>query len=142
MIAYLDTSALVPLLVDEPGSPSARHLWDAADSVSTSRSSYVEAAAALARAHRLARLSDNDYDGATAQLVDVWSDVDVVDLDQPLAERAAALADRFALRGYDAVQCASAELLFGHDLVAAAGDRALLTAWASLGLATYDVGRP
>ena len=45
---------------------------------------------------------------------------------------------QFDLRGYDAVHCASAELINDDELVAVTGDRHLLTAWRGLGLTTYD----
>jgi predicted nucleic acid-binding protein len=55
-----------------------------------------------------------------------------------VAKRAATLSRRFALRGYDAVHCASAERINDDDVVAAAGDGKLLQAWSKLGLATFD----
>ena len=57
MIVYLDTSALVPLLVAEGSSPAGRRLWDEADVVVSSRPLYMEAAAALAQARRLDRMT-------------------------------------------------------------------------------------
>lgn len=56
MIGYLDTSAIVALLVAEPGSAACRRFWDDADAVVTCRIAYVEAAAALAQAERTGRL--------------------------------------------------------------------------------------
>jgi len=46
VIAYFDTSAVVPLLVDEPGSSTAATLWDRADRVVSVRLVYAEARAA------------------------------------------------------------------------------------------------
>lgn len=57
MIGYLDTSAFVPLLIDEPTSAACRRFWDDADEVVSSRPRYVETAAALAQARRLGRRS-------------------------------------------------------------------------------------
>jgi uncharacterized protein len=71
----------------------------------------------------------------------LWREVDVIDIDDALSRRAAALAARFALRGHDAVHCAAAEQLADPDLVAASGDRKLLAAWSGLGIATYDPNR-
>jgi len=59
-----------------------------------------------------------------------------------LVRRAAELADLLALLGYDAVHCASAEQLEDNDLVVASGDKRLLDAWKSLGLATFDTNAP
>ncbi len=141
MIAYLDTSAVVPLLVEESGTAACRRLWDEADVVTTSRLTYVEAAAALAQARRLGRLTSDAHRGAIASLDDLWSQVAVVEIDADLMRLAADLADRFDLRGYDSVHCASGVILADDDVVAAAGDRRLLGAWVALGLATYDTNK-
>jgi predicted nucleic acid-binding protein len=138
LIAFLDTSVLVPLLVDEPTTDACRQVWDAADELAASQLAYVEAAAALAQARRLRRLSAGSQRAALTGLNDLWSQVYIVDVDQPLAERAAQFADEFALRGYEAIQCASAEVLRDDQLIAATGDRRLLAAWHRLGIATYN----
>jgi len=138
VIAYFDTSALVPLLVEEPSSPACRRLWDEADEVLTVRIAYVEAAAALAAAARLGRLGDRALRATRRGLADLWSQLGVIEVDQMLVERAAEIAGRLALRGYDAVHAAAAEQLSDPQLVAGAGDRRLLEAWRDLDLATYD----
>ncbi|HEX3813356.1 MAG TPA: PIN domain-containing protein [Mycobacteriales bacterium] len=53
----MDTSAFVPLIVQEPGSASCRRIWNDRDVVISSRLLYVETAAALARARRMKRLT-------------------------------------------------------------------------------------
>ena len=138
MIAYLDTSAFVPLLIAEPGSAACMRLWDDADTIASTRLLYVETWAALAQARRLRRISLSTLRSAGLLLDEVWPEMTVVEVDDLLVERAAALAHRFDLRGYDAVHCASAEQLSDVDVVAAAGDRRLLDAWRRLGLATFD----
>jgi len=57
LIAYFDTSAIVPLLVEEHGTDAAGQIWDRADRLVTVRIAYVEARAALAQARRADRLS-------------------------------------------------------------------------------------
>ncbi|MGI8418185.1 MAG: PIN domain-containing protein, partial [Nakamurella sp.] len=57
MIVYLDTSALVKLVFDEPGSELAAELWDRAESVVSSQLIYPEARAAAAAAHRGHRIT-------------------------------------------------------------------------------------
>ena len=138
LIGYLDTSAVVPLLVAEASSRACRRFWDDADSVVSCRLLYVETAAALAQAQRMDRLSARTHAASLARLDDLWDQLDVVEIDDALVHRAAALAGRYALRGYDAVHCASAEQLTDPDLVVAAGDHRLLSAWHSLGLSTFD----
>ncbi len=139
MIVYFDTSAVVPLLVTEPGSAACRRLWDDADAVATTRLLYVEAAAALAQALRVERLSRPQHRSAMRILDRLWAEFDLVEVDEGLVGRAARVALDCALRGYDAVHCASAEQVAAADLVVASGDRKLLEACAGLGLATADV---
>jgi predicted nucleic acid-binding protein len=138
MIAYFDTSALVPLLVDEPSSSACRRLWEDADDVVAARLGYVETAAALSQARRLGRLTSRRQRAALRALDELWSQMQIAEVDQLLVERAAQVADEFALRGYDAIHCAAALVLNDETLVAAAGDRQLLTAWHALGVNTYD----
>jgi predicted nucleic acid-binding protein len=61
MILYLDTSALVKLYVEEPGSRTVRALLERAQVVSTSRVAYVEMRAGLARKLRQGELSEEEY---------------------------------------------------------------------------------
>lgn len=138
MIGYLDTSVFVPLLVAERSTEACQRFWDDADAVVSSRLLYVETAAALAQARRLDRLTDDQHDEALGLLGRLWSEIDIAEVDQIVVSRAAVLARRFALRGYDAVHCASAEQLDDEDVAAASGDQQLLDAWAELGMATFD----
>src|ERR687892_121779 len=84
------------------------------------------------------RLTDEEHDEALRLLDRLWSEIDIAEVDEIVVNRAAVLARRFALRGYDAVHCASAEQLDDEDVVAAAGDQQLLSAWVELGMATFD----
>jgi uncharacterized protein with PIN domain len=61
VIGYVDTSAFVPLLINEPTSEACRRFWDDADVVVSSRLLYVETAAALAQARRMGRLTGNKH---------------------------------------------------------------------------------
>jgi antitoxin (DNA-binding transcriptional repressor) of toxin-antitoxin stability system len=56
VIAYLDTSALIKLVVTEDGAEQALRLWDVAGEVVVSRLAWAEALAALAAARRDRRL--------------------------------------------------------------------------------------
>jgi predicted nucleic acid-binding protein len=132
----------VPLLVAEPGSALCRQLWDSSDAVVTSRLLYVESAAALAQALRLRRLAARDHRSALRLRDRLWAEFDIVEADEVVVGRAAELAHTCALRGYDAVHCASAEQLDDDDLVVASGDRSLLEACARLGMSTADTGGP
>lgn len=142
MIGYLDTSAFIPLLVTEPTSEACRRFWDDADAVASTRLLHVEASAALAQARRLDRLSASSHRAALRLLERLWPEVDLLEVDDATVRQASELAAQLSLRGYDAVHAASAAQLADPDLVAAAGDRPLLTAWSRLGIATYDTSQP
>jgi predicted nucleic acid-binding protein len=134
VIAYYDTSAVVPLLIAEPRSARAATLWDQADRVVSVRLLYPEARAALAQAERLGRLSDRQLRGAVAEFDDRWSQLDLVEVDEQLAFRAGALAEAHGLRGYDAVHLAAADRIRDANLVVVAGDGALLNAASAEGM--------
>ena len=108
MIACLDTSALVKLYVEEPGSADVRALVQAAAASATSVVAYTEARAALARRHRQGELAAADLRRAVKALDFDWNRLAVVGLDISLTRRAGELAEARALRGYDAIHLASA----------------------------------
>jgi uncharacterized protein len=141
VIGYLDTSALVPLLVAEPSSAACKRFWDDSDAVVTSRLSYVETAAALAQARRLGRITPRTHRGSLRALDARWAELDIVEADDQLIRTAAALSHQHSLRGYDAVHCASVRQLAADDLVAATGDHQLLAAWLAIGIDTYDTNQ-
>ena len=138
MIVYWDTSALAPLLIDEPTSPACRELWAAADDGAAVVLAHVETSAALAAGERLGRLTPGEVDHALGALDVLWAQLHVVAIGDALAREAGRLARRFGLRGYDAMHCAAAHLLASPETVAASGNRALLAAWSELGLQTFD----
>lgn len=102
----------------------------------------MEASATLAQARRLDRLSASSHRAALRRLERLWPEIHLLAVDDATVRQASELAARLALRGYDAVHAASAAQLADPDLVAAAGDQHLLTAWNRLGIATYDTSRP
>ncbi len=139
MIAYFDTSALIPLLIEEPTSAAASQLWDGAGRVVSVRLLYPEARAALALARRMGRLSSRQLRSAVSGLDSLDRQLDHIELTEPLATRAGKLAEDYELRGYDAVHLAAAELVTDEDLVVVAGDRGLRSAAHALGLATANL---
>ena len=136
MICYFDTSALVPLLVDEPTTGEARRLWHDSDRVASARIAVVETAAALAQAARGGRLSQAQHSEVRRAASYLFDRTDLVEIDAPLVHSAARLAEQHALRGYDAVHLAAAMTMHDRHLVFVAGDQALLRAARSAGLAT------
>ncbi len=140
MIAYFDTSAIVPLLVDEGGTIAAREIWLSADRLASVRLARVEARAALAQASRTGRISPEHLRSSTQDLEGLFVQLDLVDVDDTLVRQAAELAEAQALRAYDAVHLAAAVQVIEPDLVLVAGDRALLTAAESVGVMVAAVG--
>jgi predicted nucleic acid-binding protein len=143
LIPYLDSSALVKLLIQEPGSDV---VWAAVGAVApvTSRITYAEARAALARREReLTLLHEGDWTMARDNLVAYWRLLRVIEVTQPVVEMAGDLADTFGLRGYDAVQLASAQQVAvagGEDLCFVSFDRRLNRAAHVLGMSLVAQG--
>jgi predicted nucleic acid-binding protein len=135
LICYLDTSALIKLLLrDEPGGDVVREIVEATDMTFTSRLSHPEARAALAAAHRAGRLSARDHTMVKGDLDRAVASLRVVELRAALANAAGYVAERFALRAYDAVHLASALVVDEGDTVVVTWDRALASAASAAGL--------
>lgn len=135
MIAYFDTSAFVPLVIQEPGSEAAGRLWDEADHLISVRLIYAEARAALAQAERMGRVTRRQLPRLAGDADSLYAQIDRLDVDATLVRRAGELAQELTLRGYDAVHLAGAERLRDPELVLVAGDGPLLDAATELGLA-------
>lgn len=135
LIAYFDTSAVVKLLVEEDGSELAEELWRRARDRVASRLVYPEARAALAAAERAGRIDGREQRVATADLDRACLTMTLVGVDADLARRAGGLAERHALRGYDAVHLATALSVEARDLLVITWDGELARAASSAGLA-------
>lgn len=108
MILYVDTSSLLKCLIDEPHSAEVLEWVDAAETLATSRVTYLEAAAALARRRRAGDMTAATLRSTLRRLAGRWADFMLVDLAEI---RAGGLAVRHALRGFDAIQLAAAVTL-------------------------------
>jgi uncharacterized protein len=139
VIAYFDTSAILPLLIEEPTSERSGALWDESDRLVGVPLLYAEARAALAQAERTSRLSGSDLRVAVAGLSDLYVQIDRVAVTEGLVSRAGELAERHGLRGYDAVHLAAALLVADAELVFVTGDRSLRRAAVAAGLATANL---
>jgi uncharacterized protein len=106
VIAYVDTSALIPLIIDEPGAERAGRVWDTARRLISVRLIHAEARAALAQATRLGWLSDAHFEMAVDALEDLYAQLDLMDVDDPVVRRAGELPQQRSLPGYDAVHLA------------------------------------
>jgi predicted nucleic acid-binding protein len=133
---YFDTSALIKLIVAEDGSELAAELW-ADHRAACNVLGYAEARAALAAATRAKRLTGQAHRRAVAALDALHAELLVIGVDEKLVHDAGDLAEKHALRGYDAVHLASAlalgaadtlMLTWDHDLNRAATDAGLAVA--------------
>ena len=139
MIVYADTSFVIKLVIDEVGTDLATHVWSSATSVVSVPLMYVEARAALAGAHRGGRIDAAGLRRAKGGLSALCADILTVEVSSDLLDSAGDLADRYALRGYDAVHLAGAMLVAAEVLASA--DVALCTAAMRSGIAVANVGR-
>jgi len=143
VIVYIDASALVKRYVAERGSDEVIELTADADIVATSVVSRAEVAAALARATRLGALDHDGARRAQRRFSREWLNLARVPVTELLVSRAESLAWDYALRGYDAIQLASAvtwQESIGEDVVLATFDRQLWEAAPDAGLQVWPEG--
>lgn len=135
LIAYFDTSALIKLLLEEDGSELADELWSRASSRIASHLVYPEARAALAAAWRSGRIDAPTHAVTVRELHAACAAMRLVGVDRQLALGAGDAAERYGLRGYDAVHLVTALGVDATDLVLVTWDR-------DLAAAALAAGRP
>jgi uncharacterized protein len=135
VIAYFDTSAIIPLIINEPTTGRCNRLWNESSRVVSVRLLYPEARAALAKAERMGRLSDGQMASAVRELDWILTEVDHIEVTEVLARRAGELAQAHGLRGYDAVHLAASSAVADSDVVLVSGDIDLANAAKSIGIA-------
>lgn len=135
MIAYFDTSAIIPLIINEPSSDRCNRVWNESSRVVSVRLLYPEARSALAKAERMGRLSAQQREAAIVELETIISEVDHIEVTEALAHRAGELAQAHGLRGYDAVHLAAASAVADSDVVLVTGDADMANAANSIGIA-------
>ena len=128
MTAYLDASALVKRYIVERGSRETIALTADSDMTATSIVSRAEVAAAFAKAVRAGLVKDEVARNAQRRFAEDWPDLARVPVTEALVERAERLSWEHGLRGYDAVQLASAltwQESVGQEIVLATFDQQL-----------------
>ena len=141
LLAYFDSSAIVPLLIDEPTTACCREILGKADVSLSSSLSYVETSAGLVKAERMGRITPAERKAAWQRFEGRWQYFLPIGTSDDIVSTAASLAVAYALRGHDAVQCATALASVSEDFCAVSGDRRLLRAWAEEGIVTIDINR-
>lgn len=136
MIAYFDTSAVVKLLIEEPGSETVERVWHAAAARLCATVGYTDTVAALERAGRASRLPPAGVRRSVNALAALWASLHRPVVDDGLAMHAADLALTHGLRGVDAIHLAAA---VGSAELIVTADQTLLAAARSVGLGVADV---
>jgi predicted nucleic acid-binding protein len=140
VIAYLDASALVKRYLVERGSKGTIALTAESEVTATSIVSRAEVAAAFAKAVRAGLIKDDVARNAQRRFAGDWPDLVRVPITEALGERAEGLAWEHGLRGYDAVQLASAltwQESVGEEIVLATFDQQLWEAAKRRGLGAW-----
>jgi hypothetical protein len=114
-------------VIAEEGSKLASELWATPHTGISSILSYPEGRAALAAAQRGARLTAAAHTRALEDFESLHRELSLIDVDVQLAREAGELAEKFALRGYDAVHLACA-LSAGAAITLVSWDEALRSA--------------
>ncbi len=107
MMAYLDTSSLVKLYLKESGSEDIKELVYNASAVITSIVAYAESRAAFVRQYKNGELTRREYFQTKAVFDSDWKEIMIVWLDEEVSRLAGELAEKYILRGFDAIHLAS-----------------------------------
>jgi predicted nucleic acid-binding protein len=108
LIVYLDTSALVKLYAEEEdGRELVHRAVEESERIATSTVAYAEARAGLARKQREGTFTAEELRRAVSDLDDDWPAYVRLNVSDPVARQAGELAERHALRGFDAIHLAS-----------------------------------
>lgn len=110
-VFFLDSSAVTKKYVREDGTTWLINLFrpKSSNRIYIAEIALVEVISALARRHRGGTVSNGDFTKVSNRFRRNFSDKFFkTEVNLPVIEQAAALAEKHALRGYDAVQLASA----------------------------------
>lgn len=111
MILYLDTSALVKAYVAEEFSDEILGEMKKANAIASHPIAYVEAHAAFSRIKRENKITESEFDLVKTSFCTDWENYLLLENTLPLLKHAANLTDMLALRAYDSVHLAAADLL-------------------------------
>ena len=145
MILYVDSSAIVKRYVSEAGSVEVENAIEQAEAVGTTTISRVEVIAALAKAVRVRMILDREAQTAVRAFNKSWRDLVRTRVTERVVKHAAGLAWSHGLRGYDAVQLASAaawQQALGQSVTLATFDLRLWDAARTIGLFVFPANLP
>lgn len=112
---YWDTSAILPLIVDEPARPRQLELYEEDPQIVAWWATPVELASAIARREREGAIGAEDADAAlkaVKRLAAAWHEIVAIDAVRRTAER---LLRVHPLRAADSLQLSAALIAANHD---------------------------
>jgi len=111
VILYLDTSAFVKIYIDEPNADAVRTAARDSELLATSIVAYAEMRSAFIRRRRAGDLSPDGLNRIRTKFDQDWREVEALEVDEKTVKRAGEFAEAYALRGFDAIHLATAEVL-------------------------------
>jgi len=116
MTIYFDTSALVKLYIWEPETPALITHIKTCSTVTTSVIAYAECRAAFARKNRESKIAPSRYRDLIKSFDHDWENsFSLTEVSESLVRMAGQLAEKHALRGFDAIHLASASTFQKHQ---------------------------
>ena len=109
MIAYIESSALICLALNEPGATKLTAQLANIDKRYCHQIGYIEMRSGMSRT--LLRRPGQDADALRDAVDSIWAETNVIKIDDAQIARAAGLCERYQLRAYDALHLAAAEAL-------------------------------
>ena len=109
MIAYIESSALIRLALNEPGATKLMAQLANIDKRYCHQIGYIEMCSGMSRT--LLRRPGQDADALRDAVDSIWAETNVIKIDDAQIARAAGLCERYQLRAYDALHLAAAEAL-------------------------------
>ena len=131
MILYLDTSALVKVYIEEPGSDRVANWLEKADEAAISVVAYAEVYSAFRRAFWAERrITESDFKAVVHKFEEDWRDgaYTLVGIGNRVLEKARDLILRYGLKGFDGIHLGAALFLNEQlgEVVFGAFDKKLL----------------
>jgi uncharacterized protein len=107
-LIYADSSVVVKRYYQEPGSQRVHESWSKSERVFTSRVTYAEVHAALARKRRDRGISASQFHSIASAFESEWPAYDQILVDRATSAGIRRLVLRHSLRGFDAIHLSAA----------------------------------
>jgi predicted nucleic acid-binding protein len=111
MIAYLDTSALVKIFINETNSEIVRKVYLESEYIAISNIGYVEFHSAIGRLFRENLIDSEKLLNLKNSFNIHWNNYQIIDFNKLIQLRASELLYQTELRAFDSIHLASAEFL-------------------------------